>query len=99
MISPEMKHICIEAIDGALVSRGTRKGMLKASCPKMDTDAAAAWQAMMLHANPYKVSMWQLSAFSERQLAIYNRISDSLEGKDLRSLDRDRVVLETIGVW
>jgi hypothetical protein len=49
MTSEEFKGICIAAIDagqGDPVERS--KGMLKAKCPKSDSDGAAAWQAMTL---------------------------------------------------
>jgi hypothetical protein len=99
MESSELKDICITAIDAACVSRGRRKGMLKASCPNSRTDGAAAWQAMVGHANPYKMSIYQIMFFSDRQRAIYDAIDKSLEGTDVRSLDRDRIVLEKLGAW
>lgn len=99
MESAEFKNICIAAIDAAIVSRGKKKGMLKAACPPMGTDAAAAWQAMMGHANPYKIGMGHIMFFTERQSIIYNAIDKALEGRDARHIDRDRVALETMGVW
>jgi hypothetical protein len=99
MESAEFKNICIAAIDAAIVSRGKNKGRLKAACPPMGTDAAAAWQAMMGHANPYKIGMGHIMFFTERQRDIYNAIDKALEGRDVRHVDRDRVALETMGVW
>jgi hypothetical protein len=99
MESSELKDACIAAIDAAIVSRGKRKGMLKATCPPYGTDAAAAWQAMMGHANPYKMSIWQITMFSNRQRAIYRAIDDSLQGQDIRAWDRDRLALELMGAW
>ena len=99
MTSSELKDICIDAIGAALVSRGKRKGMLKAQCPPMGTDAAAAWQALTGHANPYKLGIGHMIFFTDRQNAIYRAIDDALEGQDLRALDRDRVALEIMGVW
>lgn len=95
----ELRDICIAAIDAAKATRGKNKGMLKASCPPMGTDAAAAWQALMGYANPYKMSIGQIMLFSDRQRAIYRAIDDSLKGHDLRGLDRDRVALEALGAW
>ncbi len=95
----ELRDICIAAIDAAKATRGKNKGMLKASCPPMGTDAAAAWQALMGHANPYKISIGQIMLFSDRQRAIYHAIDESLKGHDLRGLDRDRVALEVLGAW
>jgi hypothetical protein len=99
MTSNELKDICIDAINAALVSRGKRKGMLKAKCPPMGSDAAAAWQALMGYANPYKIGMGHIMFFTDRQSAIYRAIDDALKGQDLRALDRDRVALEIMGAW
>jgi hypothetical protein len=99
MDSSELKDACIAAIDGALVTRGKRKGMLKAQCPASNTDAAAAWQALMGYANPYKLGIGVIMFFDDRQSAIYKAIDDSLKGVDLRGLDRDRVALEIMGAW
>ena len=97
--STELKEIVINAINGALSSRGKNKGRLKRTCPKLGTDEAAAWQALMCHANPYKISIFQISMFDDRQSAIYRAIDDSLKGVDLRGLDYDRVRLEIMGAW
>jgi len=99
MTSAELRAVCIAAIDDALVSRGRRRGMLKSTCPRMSTDGAAAWQAMMGYANPYKISLGCIMCFSPRQSAIYRAIDDALTGKDVRAYDRDRVVLELMGAW
>lgn len=99
MESKELRNICIDAIDAALVSRGKQKGMLKSKCPPMGTDAAAAWQALMGHANPYKLGIGHIVFFTERQSAIYNAIDGALKGTDMRGLDRDRVALEVMGAW
>jgi len=97
--STELKEIVINAINGALSSRGKNKGRLKRTCPKMGTDEAAAWQALMGYANPYKIGMGHIIYFTERQGAIYRAIDDSLKGVDLRGLDYDRVRLEIMGAW
>ena len=99
MESRDLKTLCIDAIAAACVSRGKRKGMLKAACPPMGTNAAAAWQAMMLEANPYKASIAQIMMLRGEARAIYDAIEASLKGIDLRGLDRDRVALEGLGVW
>ena len=99
MTSEEMKNICIEAINAALVSRGANKGQLKAQCPRSDTDAAAAWQAMTGHANPYKMGIGVILLFNDRQKAIFDNIDKSLIGVDILKLDRDRLALEKLGVW
>jgi len=99
MTNEEMKNACIDAINGALVSRGRHRGMIKVKCPPYNTDAAAAWQALAMVSNPYKVSIWQIASFSDRQRAIYNNIERALENYDGRGLDRDRVALELMGAW
>lgn len=98
MESRDLKTLCIDAIAAACVSRGKRKGCLKATCPPMGTNAAAAWQAMMLEANPYKASIAQIMMLRGEARAIYDAIEASLKGIDLRGLDRDRVALEGLGV-
>ena len=87
MDSTELKDICIAAINEARASRGKNKGMLKAQCPPMGTDAAAAWQAIMTRANPFKVGIGHMVFFTERQWAIYYAIDKSLEGVDVRACD------------
>jgi hypothetical protein len=99
MESVELRDICIAAIDAAKASRGKNKGLLKATCPPMGTDAAAAWQALMGYANPYKMSIGQIMFFNDRQRAIYRAIDDALAGHDVRGLDRDRIALERLGAW
>ena len=99
MTSDELKNTCIDAIKAALVSRGKRKGTLKAKCPPTGSDAAAAWQALMGYANPHKLGMGHIIFFTDRQRAIYRAIDDALKGQDVRALDRDRVALELIGAW
>lgn len=99
MTSAEFKDICIAAIDQAKVSRGKTKGMLKAKCPKSDSDGAAAWQAMTLQANPYKAGLYTIAMFTDRQRAIFDAVGKAIEGYDVNHLDRDRQILEALGVW
>ena len=99
MDSQEMKAICIEAINGALVSRGKHKGSLKASRPNSTSDAAAAWEALIMEANPYKAGIYFQLMMNERQQAIFREVSKAIEGLDLRSIDRDRNILEQLGAW
>ena len=99
MDSQEMKAICIEAINGALVSRGKYKGSLKASRPNSTSDAAAAWEALVMEANPYKAGIYFQLMMNERQQAIFREVSKAIEGLDLRSIDRDRNILEQLGAW
>jgi hypothetical protein len=99
MTSAEFKGICIAAIDAAKVSRGKNRGMLKANCPKSDSDGAAAWQAMTLQANPYKAGVFTIAMFNDRQRAIFDAVGKAIEGYDVNHLDRDRTILEALGVW
>jgi hypothetical protein len=89
------------AIDGAIAKSGKNIGKLKAKCPPSNTDAAAAWQAIQMEANPYKVSMATCLFFNERQTKIFNAVVETIRDRniDVRGLDRDRVALESIGVW
>ena len=99
MTSAEFRDVCLAAIDAAKVSRGKNRGMLKAKCPKSDSDGAAAWQAMTLQANPYKAGLYTIAMFTERQMAIFDAVGQAIEGYDVNHLDRDRTILESLGVW
>ena len=86
------------AIAGALVSRGKGAGQLKAKCPPMGTDAAIAWQALILVANPFKAGMGHLMLYNDRDfLAECQAFADTLRG--VETLDRDRRALTRLGVW
>jgi len=85
------------AIEGARVSRGKNKGMLKKTKPK--GDAGAAWVAMMLHANPYKVSPYAVLMFTNGERWIFDQVTKALEGVPTTGLDRDRDALEALGAW
>jgi len=99
MTSAEFRDICIAAIDAAKVSRGKNRGMLRARCPKSNSDGAAAWQAMTLQANPYKIGIGTIMFFTDRQRAIFDAVGKAIEGHDVNHLDRDRTILESLGVW
>jgi hypothetical protein len=99
MDSKELKNICIAAIDGALVSRGKHKGSLKASRPASNSDAAAAWEALIMEANPYKAGIWFQVMMTARKEALFREVSKAIKGLDLRSIDRDRNILEQLGAW
>jgi len=89
------------AIQGAIATRGKNKGQLKATCPRSDTDAAAAWQAIQMEANPHKVSMATCLFFITRQTKIFNAVLETIRERniDVRGLDRDRAALENLGAW
>jgi hypothetical protein len=88
-----------QAIRAALVSRGPNKGMLKSSPPRHGTDAYAAWQALTMCANPYKVSIGGLMMLPREQREVYDVVLAWAETRDVRALDRDRVALEQMGAW
>ena len=99
MTSEQFKDAIIAAIDGALVSRGKDKGKLKASRPNSSSDAAAAWEALIMEANPFKAGIWFQVMMTERQQAIFREVLKAIQGLDLRSIDRDRNLLEQLGAW
>jgi hypothetical protein len=91
-----------QAMYDAVAQRGPHKGRLKASAPPSRTLAYAAWQAAMLHCNPYKVSVCGLMFMTDEQRAVYREIEKIFElmPKGARvALDRDRAALERMGVW
>lgn len=86
------------AFAGALVSRGKGAGQLKAKCPPMGTDAAIAWQALILVANPYKAGIGHLMLCRDHDfLAECQAFADTLRG--VETLDRDRRALTRLGAW
>ena len=99
MESRDLKTLCIDSIAAACISRGKRKGALKASCPPTGSNAAAAWQALMIKANPYKVSLGQILFMGDDQRAIYDAITAAIADVDVRGMYKDRVALEELGAW
>ena len=92
------KQTVIAAINGALVSRGKLKGSIKKKCPPMGTDSAAAWQALIANANPYKLGIGHVLFFDDRQRWIFDQIEKALQGFDINDLDRDANALRKLGV-
>ena len=93
------KSVIQSAMRGALVSKGKNKGQLKAQCPPIGTPEAAAWQAIVAKANPYKLGIGHLLFMSAEHREIFNAIEALIESVDVRSLDRDRLALEVLGAW
>ena len=86
------------AVAGALVSRGKGAWQLKAKCPPMGSDAAIAWQALTLVANPYKAGLGHLMLCNDRDfLKQCQDYVDTLRG--VETLDRDRRALTRLGAW
>tara|TARA_R110000822_G_C15161318_1_gene478298 strand:- start:32 stop:286 length:255 start_codon:yes stop_codon:yes gene_type:complete len=84
MESHELKTLCIDSIAAACVSKGKRKGALKATCPPTGSNAAAARQMLFM---------------GDDQRAIYDAITAAIADVDLRGMDKDRVALEGLGAW
>jgi len=87
------------AMQNALVSRGKNRGQLKAQCPPMDTPEAAAWQALVAKANPYKLGIGHLLFMSPEHREIFDAVEALIKNLDVRRLDRDRMALEVLGAW
>ena len=95
------KQIISDAITGAISTRGPRKGRLKAKCPPVNTPAAAAWQAIMSHANPHKMGLCHMLFMDKDNKKILDFIDNTITEKkiDVRAMDIDRFKLECLGVW
>lgn len=87
------------AYQDAIATRGKHKGQLKAKCPILGTDGAIMWQALQMHANPYKVSIFQLIFLTPEQKAFREACDAFAAERATHHLDRDRVALESLGVW
>jgi len=87
------------AMQNALVSRGKNRGQLKAQCPPMGTPEAAAWQALVAKANPYKLGIGHLLFMSAEHREIFDAVEALIMNLDVRKLDRDRMALEVLGAW
>jgi hypothetical protein len=103
---PKLSDTAQAALQAALVTKGPRKGLLLASAPKADTLAYAAWSALMLNVNPYKVGIMGQMFLSPEQRAISNEIESFFMALSPRAqaalrhgLDKDRQALESIGAW
>ena len=90
----DIKRLYVEGLLDALVSRGPNKGMLKAKCPPMGTYGSAVWQALMMHANPYKVGLGHMLFMDGTILEVYEYAYKEFEGKDMSRLDRDASVFK-----
>lgn len=99
--SDQLEQRLLLALDGAIAQRGKNKGQLKAKCPPMGTDAAVMWQALMLYANPYKASIFQMVWASHGDTEFYDACAAfaAERASVLPNLDRDRVALTKLGAW
>lgn len=94
----QLKQNIKQGFKEAFVSRGKKKGMLKARCPEMNTMGAAVWQAVTTVANPWKISVGQIALMDKPDRAVYDYIVERLEGKDVAFMDRDAAVLTKLGL-
>ena len=93
------KSVIKSAMKNALVSKGKNKGQLKAQCPPIGTPEAAAWQAIVAKANPYKLGIGHLLFMSAEHREIFDAVEALIKNLDVRRLDRDRMALEVLGAW
>jgi hypothetical protein len=68
-LTPEMRKKLLVAWETATVSRGKRKGKLKAKCPPMNTLGAACWQGM--NTNPWKIGIAHLLFMDKEKMEVY----------------------------
>jgi len=68
-MSPQLRAKVTRAYNEATVSRGKRKGKLKAKCPPINTLGAACWQA--LQANPFKIGFGHLLLMDDENRQVY----------------------------
>jgi hypothetical protein len=96
------------AIHAALATKGSRKGLLLSSSPKPDTDAYAAWSALMMRCNCFKVGMGNMIrlAWNPELKALHDEIDSWFESLPRNTqhsltvgLDKDRLALQTLGAW
>jgi len=89
------------ALNQAIASKGKHKGQIKAKCPPMGTDGAIMWQALMMHANPYKVGIGHMIYATHMDSEFYKACESFAQERAsvLPRLDRDRVALERLGAW
>ena len=90
-----------EYIKLSIASRGKNKGYLKTKPPK--GPAEGAWCALMLVANPYKMSPGRLIMLSKEAYQVYEQVTMQIQAEGLENLlkvmDKDRETLESLSAW
>ncbi len=93
-----------QALFGAAIKTGARKGLLLKNAPK-DKLARAAWYGAQAICNPYKLSIFWLMTCDDEEREIYREVEAvfvqlhaSSKGA-IVALDQDRASLERIGAW
>ena len=93
-----------QALYGAAIKKGARKGLLLKSAPK-DRLARAAWYGAQSVCNPYKLSIGWLMFCTEEEREIYREVEKIFDWLKIESkgaivrLDQDRATLERLGAW
>ena len=93
-----LKEKLEKGLTEAICSRGKRKGMLKAKCPKMDTYGAAVWQGIMTYSNPHKLGFGHLIFMNKECREVYDYIINVGKSVDLSTFDSDGNVLRSLNL-
>jgi hypothetical protein len=100
-LSPEARAALMQCF----ATRGKNKGLLLSRCPspfKEETKMAyAAWQGAMMACNPFKASVMAAMFLDAEQSKIRLEVTAYLDARPAlaKVLDKDRMALETLGVW
>tara|TARA_R110000782_G_scaffold20433_1_gene55200 strand:- start:4051 stop:4335 length:285 start_codon:yes stop_codon:yes gene_type:complete len=93
-----MKDKLKQGFDQATVSRGKRKGMLKTTCPPMNTYGSAVWQAIMMYSNPHKMGLGHCLFMTGDVKSLHDYVIACGKVVDLSTFDRDGNVLRELGL-
>lgn len=105
VVSTPLSPAARAALMQCFATRGKNKGLLLVKAPspfKEETRLAyAAWQGAMLSCNPFKASISGMIFMKPDQKEIMNEVLSYLDARPAlrKVLDRDRSVLEQLGVW
>lgn len=87
-------------LDRLIATRGKNKGFLKSTPPKWGTEEDALHQAIMMEANPYKVSIGRVFFMNDEERIKHKKYGEMLSGmKGILLLCKDRVTLEMLGAY
>jgi hypothetical protein len=105
MDKPTLSPAARAALMQCFATRGKNKGLLLSKAPspfKEETKMAhAAWHGAQLACNPFKAGILSLMLLNKEQRAIQQEVTAYIEARPalVRVLDRDRNILEKLGVW
>jgi hypothetical protein len=94
----ELKEKIEIGLRDAICSRGKRKGMLKANCPKMNTYGSAVWQGIMYYSNPYKIGMGHMIFMDHETKEVYDYIINVGKVINLKTFDTDGNALRKLNL-